>query len=196
MSDFGSDSFSGLDFSEFTEEDFAQIDSAIASQIAEEKESPDASFQSEIYGLNLNLLTAEELAQMDAVGVETDTESQHEPQEIETPNSSFQYADGDLNLGTLNAIELASLDAIIETDGNPQAGPSIEIEIEMPQESSDGAALSTLQQEKPFIKVAKPEKRKSLLQEFRSRMPLSVTDLVYPSWYVECTRFFIVKLIS
>jgi hypothetical protein len=186
MSNVGSDSFSDLDFPEFTEDDFLQIDAAIASQIAEDKDSPDASFQSEIYGLNLNLLTAEELAQLDAVGVETDTESQHE---IKTASSSFQFADGDLNLGALNAIELASLDAAItETDGNPQAGPSIEIEIEMLQESSEGAAPPTLHQE-PFIKAAKPQERKTPFQEFRSRMPLSVTDLVYPSWYVECTSF-------
>jgi hypothetical protein len=194
MSGLGSDSFSDLEFPEFTEEDFVQIDAAIASQIAEGIESPDASFQSEIYGLNLNLLTAEELAQLDTVGMDTDTEPQHE---IETANSSFQYADGDLNLGTLSATELASLDAAItKTNGNPQAEPLIEIEIETPQESSDSAALPTLQQKGPSIKVAKPQKRTTLLQEFRSRMPLSVTDLVHPSWYVECTSFFIVQLIG
>jgi len=186
MADLGSDSFSDLEFP-FTEEDFAKIDAAIASQIAEDKESHDASFQSEIYGLNLNLLTAEELAQLDTVGVETDTGCQHE---IETANSSFHYADGDLNLGTLNAIELASLDAAIaEANVNPQAGPSIEVEIENPQESSDSAALPTLQQKRPSIKVSKPQKRKTPLQEFRSRVPLSVSDLVHPSWYVECTSF-------
>lgn len=193
MADPGSDSFSDLEFP-FTEEDFAQIDAVIASQIAKGKESPDASFQSEIYGLNLNLLTAEELAQLDTVGVETDTECKHE---IETANSSFQYADGDLNLGTLSAVELASLDAAMaETDGKPQAGPSIEIEIETPQESSDNAALPALQQKGPSTKVSKPQKRKTPLQEFRSRVPLSVSDLVNPSWYVECTSFFIVKLIG
>ncbi|KIM47540.1 hypothetical protein M413DRAFT_202550 [Hebeloma cylindrosporum] len=180
MSDHGSDSFSGLDFPEFTEEDFARIDAAIASQVAEDKESPDASFQSEIYGLNLNLLTAEELAQLDVVGVETDTESQYLPQ---TADSSFQYADGDLNLGELSAKDLAYLDAAIaETDGNPQAGPSIEVEIEIPQDSPDSVALPALQPEESFNNVAKPWNRKTPFQEFRSGMTLSVSDLVYPSW--------------
>lgn len=190
MSDPASDSFSGLDFPDFTEEDFLQIDAIIASQTAEDTKSPDASFQSEIYGLNLNLLTAEELAQLDAVGIEMDLEAQHKSQEIETANSSFQYLDGDLNLGTLSTIELASLDAaILKADKNSQAGPSIEIEIEIPQDPLNSAALPPLQQEELFNKMANPQDRKSPLQKFRSRTPLSVSDLVSPSWYVECASF-------
>ena len=66
MSDIASDSYSALDFSEFTEEDFAQIDAAISSQIQDDNASVDTSFQSEIDGLNLASLTPEELAQLDS----------------------------------------------------------------------------------------------------------------------------------
>lgn len=64
MSDIGSDSYSAFDLSEFTEEDFAQIDAAILSQI---QDGGDISFQSEIDGLNLSSLTPEDLAQLDSV---------------------------------------------------------------------------------------------------------------------------------
>jgi len=191
MSDLGSDSFSGLEFPEFTEEDFAQIDANIASQIAPYDALADDSYHSEIYGLNLNLLTEEELAKLDTIGSKTETESQHELQEVETANSSFQYASGDLNLGTLSAGELAFLDgAMTEIYRKSQAGPSIEIEIETPKESSVAPAVPRLQKEEASSEVPTPQNRKTPLQEFRSRMPLSVTDLVSPSWYVESPQFF------
>ena len=197
MSDLGSDSFSGLEFPEFTEEDFAQIDANIASQIVRDEEPADESFRSEIYGLNLNLLTEEELAKFDVVGTETDAESQHDPQENETANSSFQYANGDLNLGTLSAAEFASLDAAMtEIYGELQAGPSIEIAIETPREPLASPTHPQLQQEDASNEVPKPHNRKTPLQEFRSHMSLSVTDLVSPSWYVECPSSCNVKLIG
>ena len=57
MSDKSSDNYSAFDFSEFTEEDFAQIDAAIALRMQRDV----TSFQSEIHGLNLSSLTSEEL---------------------------------------------------------------------------------------------------------------------------------------
>ena len=66
MSDISSDSYSAFDLSEFTEEDFAQIDAAISSQIQDQYASANSSFQSEINGLNLFSLTPEELAQLDS----------------------------------------------------------------------------------------------------------------------------------
>ena len=66
MSDVGSDSYSTFDLSEFTEEDFAQIDAAISSQIHGDDASANASFQSEINGLDLSSLTPDELAQLDS----------------------------------------------------------------------------------------------------------------------------------
>ena len=66
MSDISSDSYSAFDLSEFTEEDFAQIDAAISSQIQDDDGRGDISFQSEIDGLNLSSLTPEELAQLDS----------------------------------------------------------------------------------------------------------------------------------
>ena len=66
MSDISCDSYSAFDFSEFTEEDFAQIDAAISSQIQADDASADTSFQSEIDGLDLSSLTPEELAQLDS----------------------------------------------------------------------------------------------------------------------------------
>ncbi|KAF8808059.1 hypothetical protein BYT27DRAFT_7166540 [Phlegmacium glaucopus] len=66
MSDISSDSYSVFDFSEFTEEDFAQIDAAILSHMQGDDATGDSSFQSEIGGLNLSSLTPEELAQLDS----------------------------------------------------------------------------------------------------------------------------------
>lgn len=69
MSDISSDSYSAFDLSEFTEEDFAQIDAAISSRPHDgndDNAKGDASFQSEIDGLNLSTLTPEELAQLDS----------------------------------------------------------------------------------------------------------------------------------
>ena len=66
MSDISSDSYSAFDFSEFTEEDFAQIDAAISSQIQGDDAVANSSFQSEIDGLDLSSLTPEELAQLDS----------------------------------------------------------------------------------------------------------------------------------
>ena len=66
MSDISFDCYSALDLSEFTEEDFAQIDAAISSQVQGDDASADTSFQSEINGLNLSSLTPEELAQLDS----------------------------------------------------------------------------------------------------------------------------------
>ena len=69
MSDIGSDSYSAFDFSEFTEEDFAQIDAAILSHIQRDDDAlteTDTSFQSELDGLNLSSLTPEEFAQLDS----------------------------------------------------------------------------------------------------------------------------------
>ena len=66
MSDISSDSYSAFDLSEFTEEDFAQIDAAISSQIQGDDAIANISFESEIDGLNLCSLTPEELAQLDA----------------------------------------------------------------------------------------------------------------------------------
>ena len=68
MSDISSDSYSAFDLSEFTEEDFAQIDAAISSQleIQDHDASANSSFQSEINGLNLFSLTPGELAQLDS----------------------------------------------------------------------------------------------------------------------------------
>ena len=60
MSDISSDNYSAFDFSEFTEEDFAQIDAAIALRMQRDV-TGDTSFQSEIHGLNLSSLTSEEL---------------------------------------------------------------------------------------------------------------------------------------
>lgn len=69
MSDISSDNYSVFDLSEFTEEDFAQIDAAISSQIqleGDDDASANTSFQSEIDGLDLSSLTPEELAQLDS----------------------------------------------------------------------------------------------------------------------------------
>ena len=66
MSDISSDSYSAFDLSEFTEEDFAQIDAAISSQIQGDDAIANSSFQSEIDGLDLSSLTPEELAQLDS----------------------------------------------------------------------------------------------------------------------------------
>ncbi|KAF8167402.1 exonuclease V a 5' deoxyribonuclease-domain-containing protein [Crassisporium funariophilum] len=70
MSDMSSDGYSAFDLAEFTEEDFAQIDAVVASQSVPELDCGEASghssFQSDIYGVNLSKLTAEELAQLDA----------------------------------------------------------------------------------------------------------------------------------
>ena len=66
MSDIISDNYSAFDFSEFTEEDFAQIDAAILSHMQGNDATGNSSFQSEIGGLNLSSLTPEELAQLDS----------------------------------------------------------------------------------------------------------------------------------
>ena len=66
MSDISSDSYSAFDLSEFTEEDFAQIDAAISSQIQGDDAIANISFQSEIDGLDLFSLTPEEFAQLDS----------------------------------------------------------------------------------------------------------------------------------
>ena len=90
MSDINSDCYSVFDLSEFTEEDFAQMDAAISSQIEGDDASADSSFQSEIGGLNLSSLTPEELAQLDsAVSLKLN-------EYIDGPSIQIEIEDGDV----------------------------------------------------------------------------------------------------
>ena len=92
MSDISSDNYSAFDLSEFTEEDFAQIDAAISSQIQGDDARADTSFQWEIDGLNLSSLTAEEFAQLDsAVSVKLN-ENEHNDN---GPSIQIQIEDGE-----------------------------------------------------------------------------------------------------
>ncbi|KAF8910084.1 exonuclease V a 5' deoxyribonuclease-domain-containing protein [Gymnopilus junonius] len=59
------DSFPGHNLSDFTEEDFAQIDAAIASASRAEGPPGKVSFQSDLFDLNLRTLTAEDFERLD-----------------------------------------------------------------------------------------------------------------------------------
>jgi exonuclease V len=90
MPDISSDSYSAFDFSEFTEEDFAQIDAAISSQIQGDDAGIDASFQLEFDGLNWSSLSSEELAQLDsAVSMKLN-------EHIDGPSIEIEIEDGDV----------------------------------------------------------------------------------------------------
>ena len=92
MSDISSDSYSAFDLSEFTEEDFAQIDAAISLQIQGDDAlaSANTSFQSEIDGLDLSSLTPDELAELDsAVSMKLN-------EHIDGPSIQIEIEDGEM----------------------------------------------------------------------------------------------------
>ncbi|KAF9567828.1 hypothetical protein CPC08DRAFT_680578 [Agrocybe pediades] len=162
MSDFGSDSYPGLNFSDFTSDDFAEIDATVASKLAPNigdiEDVAEASFQSEIDGLNLSLLTPQQLQELDGIPEDIDDGLQDLSQSVRS--------DGfDINLGALTADQLAELDGNIEDKiaGRSVDGPAVQVEIEGDSPGPDAA-------------------QRSPLEEFRSYMSLSVTDLVSPSW--------------
>ncbi|KAF8971669.1 exonuclease V a 5' deoxyribonuclease-domain-containing protein [Flammula alnicola] len=184
MTEPGSDDFPGLNFSDFTEEDFEKIDAAVASSIGGDEPVADASFESEINGLNLSTLTPQELAEIDAASSQCDTL----PLDEEAANSSFQSDMFDINLGALSAEELALLDAAIlldvaipTNDQLSKEGPSVEIEIEDLDGSASGSSLAPHKNDES-LNTAKTWHNKTPLERFRSYMPLSVTDLVSPAW--------------
>ncbi|KDR85679.1 hypothetical protein GALMADRAFT_234689 [Galerina marginata CBS 339.88] len=174
MSDYDSDnSYPGLNLSQFTSEDFAQIDAAVASRIQTE-EGPgvaEVSFQSEINGLNLSRLTPQQLFELDAAVSIANGEI------IEKADLSFRSDGFELNLRTISSEEFERLDEeprkAMEIDG----GPSILIELDDLAGSPVGlmADLENASGERPW-------NRKSPLEQFRSYVPLSVTDLVSPAW--------------
>jgi exonuclease V len=90
MSDISSDSYSAFDLSEFTEEDFAQIDAAISLQIQGDDASANTSFQLEIDGLDLSSLTPDELAELDsAVSMKLN-------EHIDGPSIQIEIDDGEM----------------------------------------------------------------------------------------------------
>ena len=90
MSDISSDSYSAFDLSEFTEEDFAQIDAAILSQIQGDDAIANISFQSEIDGLDLFSLTPEEFAELDSAV------SRKLNEHIDCPSVQIEIEDGEM----------------------------------------------------------------------------------------------------
>jgi hypothetical protein len=90
MSDRSSDSYSVFDLSEFTEEDFAQIDAAVSSQIQVDDATANSSFQLDIDGLDLSSLTPEDLAQLDsAVSMKLN-------EHIDGPSIQIEIEDGEV----------------------------------------------------------------------------------------------------
>jgi len=157
MSDCSSDTYPGLNFSDFTAEDFAELDATITSMFSPKlddiEDVGEASFQSDIDGLNLSLLTPQQLQALDG------SSDRH------NGNIDVRSDDFDLNLGALTAEELAELDQNIENRmSRGEGGPAVRVKVE---DEISGTA------------------HQSPLEEFRSCMSLSVTDLVSPAWYVE-----------
>lgn len=175
MLDYDSDDYPGMDFSELTAADFAQIDSIIAtiSNQHGDQTMPDSSAHDDWASVSPILLNS--------VGINShlsDTETQLDVLvDSGIADASFRSDDFDLNLNALSAEELATLDEDTSRktiQHNP--GPSITIEfeeIEEPAVSNGNSHINNLE---------KPKKRNSPLDEFRSYMALSVTDLVSPAW--------------
>ncbi|CAA7264816.1 unnamed protein product [Cyclocybe aegerita] len=172
----GSDSFSDFDFSfsEFTEQDLAKLDAAIK-PLVEPRPIPDeppavadASFQSEICGLNLNVLTEEELAKLDAATEEPVILEVREADAL--TDASFQSDVGGINFNTMSAEDLARLDEAVPQ--NAAGGPAIQIQLEEERPSAADDQVS-----------GAPPTTKSPYQEFRAwNHHFSVTDLVSPAW--------------
>lgn len=170
MSDYSSEDFHGLDLSEFTAEDFAHIDANIASlsrtgsygstEVAErsfEKRIPFNSFYSD--------------------GSDTDDEDIHCANE-----ESFRSDTFDLNLSSLTNEELATLDKqALKEIPKPGGGPSITIEIEGLVDEPETSKRS-VEKSKHATDTGKPWLPNSPLDQFRSYMTLSVTDLTSPAW--------------
>lgn len=179
--DGGSDDYPGMDLWEFTEADFAEIDSIIASisnqaeglatpQTASTDDSATLVPQNSVHssGIDANLSDAEPV--LDVVDG---------PGEI--PDASFRSEDFDLNLNALSADELAILDeeSLRKTAQPPQPNPGPSITIELEEIENDAG---NLREHGDTNSIEKPSKYKSPLDEFRSYITLSVTDLVSPSW--------------
>lgn len=167
MTDAFSDDFPDTLFKGFTDADFEKVDDAISAALEPETQpdvpliapaqATEASFESEIYGLNLNLLGSQEYDFLDEV---VDLEDVVLPSSQST-DASFRSDAFSLNLGTLAEQDFAQLEAQVE-HSSPSGAPLVHIEIDTPEVPSGPSPM----------------------KQFRHKNILSVTDLVSPSWYV------------
>lgn len=169
MSDAGSDEFPEFSFS-FTEQDLAGLDASLAAAFEQQHNTADARDAED---------TGFDPSQTDTVLLENAEDC--------VANSSFGSDAFDLDLGTLSAEELNYLDGASAPAAHisSHGGPSIEVELE---ESSSPIPL--LPHDTETSGIASSSSNISPLEEFRSHVPLSVTDLCSPSWYAHIYLFF------
>lgn len=179
MADFYSDEFHDSYFDKFSEEDFKKVDAAVDAaletqsdaEMQAQDEEYNASFPSEIGGLNLNHLSSQDFAKLDNT---TDSDREVEVSS-ELAGSSFRSDVFSLNLGTLTEGEFEKLDALeLQHDVGSTGGPLIEIELEDNSRVGPSANNTSATLIRDF----------SPIKQFRHKNILSVTDLVSPSWCV------------
>ena len=162
MSDFDPDeSFPGYNFSDFTEEDFAKIDAAVAS--AKRAEDSSEGFHNAVHA------------------GEESTESQTTV--LDEANTyaevSFQSDVFDLNLRTLTAENFERLENTVS--GNikvANGGPTVQIQIE--DTNNQPTEAENILHDESFVGTY--GYKDSPLAQFRAWTSLSVTDLVSPAW--------------
>lgn len=172
MSDISSDDFSHLHFS-FSVEDLTKIDASVEAAFHQDRRG-DASFPLRTGSFNAELFPAEETNELDLVHSQADTIPLDDLEE-HAVDVSFASDTFELNIGALSAEDFDLIDAATSAKcQTPTGAPSVHIELEDVSSASSDSGSNTPQNVSP-------------LTLFRNRMPLSVTDLCSPSWYVKAT---------